>query len=252
MSETNETYTKLSEAIEFGDEDQAHELAQKALDEGHDPADIIKGAMALGVRRAGDRFNAGEFFLPELMLCGEAMKAGLAVVMPKILEGMKEMDVKGKIMLGTVEGDVHDIGKNICVSMLSAQGYKIIDLGVDNDQDWIVEMVKKEKPDILGLGSYMTTTMIHIPPAFERLRREGLTENMKLLAGGVAVNRRWAMEIAKADGYADDAWGMIDLVNEIMEHGPQKGYIAPTAAALREEHDGIGYGRAEGQKVKIR
>jgi 5-methyltetrahydrofolate--homocysteine methyltransferase len=249
----SETYTQLAEAIEFGQEDDARALAQKALDEGSDPADIIKSAMALGVRGAGDRFNAGEFFLPELMLCGEAMKAGLSVVMPKILESMQGLQGKGKVMLGTVEGDVHDIGKNICISMLSAQGFEVIDLGVDNDQDWIVEMVKKENPDILGLGSYMTTTMIHIPPAFERLRREGLTDKMKLLTGGVAVNRRWAMEVAKADGYADDAWGMVDLVNEIMGYGPSKGYLTPAEqAALREEIEGIGYGRGEGQKVKVR
>ena len=120
--------------------------------------------MSEGVKRSGDRFNAGEFFLPELMLTGEAMKAGLAVVMPVILENLEgaAMESKGKIMMGTVEGDVHDIGKNICLAMLQAQGFEVIDLGVDNDQDWIVEQVKKEKPDILGLGSYMTTTMVHI------------------------------------------------------------------------------------------
>jgi 5-methyltetrahydrofolate--homocysteine methyltransferase len=255
MSETamNATYTQLAESIEIGEEDDARQLAQQALAEGHDPADIIKSAMALGVRRAGDRFNAGEFFLPELMLTGEAMKAGLAVVMPVILEAMQGGDTgsKGKVMMGTVEGDVHDIGKNICLAMLQAQSYDVIDLGVDNDQDWIVEQVKKEKPDILGLGSYMTTTMIHIPPTFERLRQEGLTEHMKLLTGGVAINRRWAMEVARADGYADDAWGMIDLVNEIMGHGPPRGYLTPAEeAALREEREGIGYGR--GEKVKIR
>lgn len=212
----SETYAKLAEAIEWGDEDAAAALAQTALDEGHDPADIIKEAMSLGVRRAGDRFNDGEFFLPELMLAGEAMKAGLAVVMPKVLESMKGLETRGKVLLGTVEGDVHDIGKNICISMLSAQGFEVVDLGVDNDQDWIVEAVRKEKPDILGLGSYMTTTMVHIPPSFERIRTEGLAEKMKLLAGGVAVNRRWAMDVAKADGYAEDAWEMVDLVSDLI------------------------------------
>jgi len=242
MSETrqlNETYAKLAEAIEWGDEDEAHEYAQQAVDEGHDPADIIKEAMSLGVRRAGDRFNEGEFFLPELMLAGEAMKAGLAVVMPIILESMQAVESKGTIMMGTVEGDVHDIGKNICISMLKAQGFEVIDLGVDNDQDWIVEQVQKQKPDILGLGSYMTTTMVHIPPAFERLRSEGLTENMTLLAGGVAVNRRWAMDVAKADGYAEDAWEMVDLVSEILG-------VSDADAAEAE----VSYGR--GGKVKIR
>jgi 5-methyltetrahydrofolate--homocysteine methyltransferase len=165
------------------------------------------------------------------------MKAGLAVVMPRILESMQGLDAKGKVMMGTVEGDVHDIGKNICISMLNAQGYEVIDLGVDNDEDWIVEQVKEVQPDILGLGSYMTTTMISIPPTFERLRAEGLTENMKLLAGGVAVNERWAMDVAKADGYSDDAWGLVDMVNEIMGVEPD------------DDVDELGFGR--GGRVKV-
>ena len=237
MSETNEIYAKLSEAIEWGEEEDAAELAQEALDAGHDPADIIKSAMASGVRRAGERFNEGEFFLPELMLAGEAMKAGLAVVMPRILESIQGLEAKGKVMMGTVEGDVHDIGKNICISMLNAQGYEVVDLGVDNDADWIVEQVQEQKPDILGLGSYMTTTMIHIPPTFARLREEGLADNMKLLAGGVAVNERWAMDVAKADGYAEDAWGLVDIVNEIMGVEPD------------EDQGELGYGR--GGRVKV-
>ena len=236
MSE-NEIYVKLSEAIEWGEEEEAAEHAQAALDAGFDPADIIKSSMATGVRRAGNRFNEGEFFLPELMLAGEAMKAGLAVVMPRILESMQGLDAKGKVMMGTVEGDVHDIGKNICISMLNAQGYEVIGLGVDNDEDWIVEQVKEVQPDILGLGSYMTTTMISIPPTFERLRAEGLTENMKLLAGGVAVNERWAMDVAKADGYSDDAWGLVDMVNEIMGVEPD------------DDVDELGFGR--GGRVKV-
>lgn len=237
MSDTSEIYAKLSEAIEWGEEDDAAQFAQEALDAGNDPADIIKTSMASGVRRAGERFNEGEFFLPELMLAGEAMKAGLAIVMPRILESLQGLEAKGKVMMGTVEGDVHDIGKNICISMLNAQGYQVIDLGVDNDADWIVEQVKKEKPNVLGLGSYMTTTMVQIPPTFERLRAEGLTDDMKLLAGGVAVNERWAMDVAKADGYSDDAWGLIDLVNEIMGVEPE------------EDQGDLGFGR--GGRVKV-
>jgi len=237
--ELNETYAKLAEAIEWGEEDDARDLARQALDEGNDPRDVVKTAMSEGVKRAGDRFNDGEFFLPELMLTGEAMKAGLAVVMPVILEALQGADAesKGRIMMGTVEGDVHDIGKNICLAMLQAQGFEVIDLGVDNDQDWIVEQVIEQKPDVLGLGSYMTTTMVNIPPTFERLRKEGLAEGMPMLCGGVAVNRRWAMQVAKADGYTEDAWELVDLLHEIL--------------GLEQEGKAeIGYGR--GAKVKVR
>ena len=239
MTDLNETYAKLAHSIEWGEEDDARQLAQQAVDEGHPPADIIKTAMSEGVKRAGNRFNDGEFFLPELMLTGEAMKAGLSVVMPIIVELMKGSPVesKGRIMMGTVEGDVHDIGKNICLAMLQAQGFEVIDLGVDNDEDWIVEQVKKEKPDALGLGSYMTTTMINIPPVFARIRKEGLDKGMKLLAGGVAVNRRWAMDVAKAEGYAEDAWEFIDMLHEIL-------------GIEQEDKQKIDYGR--GDAVKIR
>lgn len=241
MSELTGTYAELAEAIEWGEEDDARELAQKALREGNEPADIIKTAMSEGVKRAGNRFNDGEFFLPELMLTGESMKAGLSVVMPIILEQMKDSPIesKGKIMMGTVEGDVHDIGKNICLAMLQAQGFEVIDLGVDNDEDWIIQQVREHKPHALGLGSYMTTTMINIPPVFERIRKEGIDKelNLRLLAGGVALNRRWALEVAKAHNYADDAWEFIDMLHE--ELGVEQ-----------EEKKGSGYGR--GENVKIR
>ena len=218
MASKEEIFEKLNDAVLWGEEEDAAELAQAALGENIHPKDIIKDGMSPGVQEAGEKFNEGEFFLPELMLAGEAMKAGIAVVMPVLLALAEEGGVEsaGKIMMGTVEGDVHDIGKNICLAMLTAEGFETIDLGVDNELDDIVEAVKKEKPDILGLGSYMTTTMVNIAPAFERLRAEGLTDAMVILSGGVAVNRRWSNDVAKADGYGDDAWQMIAICKQIM------------------------------------
>ncbi len=220
MASRDEIFEKLNDAVLYGEEEDAAELAQQALDAGTSPKDIIKDGMSPGVQIAGEKFNEGEFFLPELMLAGEAMKAGIAVVMPALLKQIEEGNVEsaGKIMIGTVEGDVHDIGKNICLAMLTAEGFETVDLGVDNELDDIVEMVKKEKPDILGLGSYMTTTMIAIPPAFERLRQEGLLDDgLVVLSGGVAINRRWSEDVAKADGYGDDAWEMIKLCKQICD-----------------------------------
>lgn len=219
MASKAEIFEKLNDAVLWGEEEDAADLAQEALDSDVPPKEIIKDGMSPGVQEAGEKFNEGEFFLPELMLAGEAMKAGLKVVMPALLAALDPDDEgSGTIMMGTVEGDVHDIGKNICLAMLTAEGFTTIDMGVDNELDEIVEAVKKEKPDILGLGSYMTTTMVNIPPAFERLREEGLTENMVILSGGVAVNRRWSEDVAKANGYGDDAWQMIEMCKEIMSH----------------------------------
>ena len=224
MASKEEIFEKLNDAVLWGEEEDAAELAQEALDSGVPPKEIIKDGMSPGVQEAGNKFNEGEFFLPELMLAGEAMKAGLAVVMPALLAALEDSDEEGggKIMMGTVEGDVHDIGKNICLAMLTAEGFQTIDMGVDKELDEIIEAVKKEKPDILGLGSYMTTTMVNIPPAFERLHEEGLTDGMVILSGGVAVNRRWSQEVAKSNGYGDDAWEMIKMCKEIMKHPPEK------------------------------
>ena len=220
MATKEEIFEKLNESVLWGEEEEAEEYAQEALDAGIDAREVIKDGMSPGVQTAGEKFNEGEFFLPELMLAGEAMKAGLAKVMPVLLAAIAaggDSGSLGKIMMGTVEGDVHDIGKNICLAMLTAEGFETIDLGVDNELDDIVAAVKREKPDILGLGSYMTTTMVNLPPAFERLRDEGLTDDMVVLSGGVAVNRRWSEDVAGADGYGDDAWEMIRLCKEICE-----------------------------------
>ena len=222
MASKEEIFEKLNDAVLWGEEEDAAELAQDALDNDVNPKEIIKDGMSPGVQEAGNKFNEGEFFLPELMLAGEAMKAGLAVVMPALLAALDgKSDGAGRILMGTVEGDVHDIGKNICLAMLTAEGFQTIDMGVDNELDDIIEAVKKEKPDILGLGSYMTTTMVNIPPAFERLREEGLTGDMVILSGGVAVNRRWSQDVAKANGYGDDAWQLIEMCKEIMNHPPE-------------------------------
>ncbi|MEE8371923.1 MAG: B12-binding domain-containing protein [Sphingomonadales bacterium] len=220
MASKDEIFEKLNDAVLWGEEEDAAELAQEALDANIEPKEIIKDGMSPGVQEAGNRFNEGEFFLPELMLAGEAMKAGIAVVMPILLAQAAEsgLESRGRIMMGTVEGDVHDIGKNICLAMLTAEGFECIDLGVDNELDDIITEVEKQKPDILGLGSYMTTTMVQIPPAFENLRAEGLTENMVILSGGVAVNRRWSKDVAQANGYGDDAWELISMCKEIMDH----------------------------------
>lgn len=235
MASREEIFEKLNDAVLWGEEEDAAELAQQALDANVEPRDIIKDGMSPGVQEAGNKFNEGEFFLPELMLAGEAMKAGLAVVMPALLAALgDDDDSSGKIMMGTVEGDVHDIGKNICLAMLTAEGFRTVDMGVDNELDEIIEAVKKEKPDILGLGSYMTTTMVNIPPAFERLREEGLTNGMVILAGGVAVNRRWSNDVAKANGYGDDAWEMIALCKKIMEHPPEERVAAAEKFAFSD------------------
>jgi methanogenic corrinoid protein MtbC1 len=250
MASIEEIYEKLNQAVLWGEEEDAEELAQAALDAGANPKAIIKDGMSPGVQEAGSKFNEGEFFLPELMLAGEAMKAGIALVMPVLLEEIARTgaESRGKIMMGTVEGDVHDIGKNVCLAMLTAEGFETVDMGVDNELDDIIEKIKQEKPDILGLGSYMTTTMISIPPAFERIRDEGLlNDGMVILSGGVAVNRRWSEDVAKSDGYGDDAWEMINLCKEICDVPREQRVDKSRTVAFADMAQGGISGAARGQ-----
>ena len=211
----DELFKQIAEAIEYGEEDNAAELTQKALDEGADPVSIIREAFSPGVAACGEKYNKGEFFLPELMLTGEAMKAGLALVLPKLQEAASGKFV-GKVMFGAVEGDVHDIGKNICLSILLANGFEIVDAGVDIPAENFAELVIEHNPQIAGIGSYMSTTLPAVQESLEAIRKSGF--NGKIIVGGVATNKRWAEEIG-ADGWAEDAWSCVELCKNIATGG---------------------------------
>lgn len=203
----------LAEAVFVGEEKRTVELAQEAVRQGLDPVAVIKEGMSRGVNMAGERFNEGYYFLPELMLAGEAMKAGLAVVMP-LLEGRASREESLRIVLGTVEGDVHDLGKNILSSLAVAQGFEVLDLGVDNEVAHFVEMVRLHEPAILGLGSYMSTTLPRMPETIKALQVAGLRDKVKVAVGGVACTREYADRIG-ADGYAETAWEAVRLFKKI-------------------------------------
>lgn len=203
----NELLKKIAEAVENGEEEETAELTQKALDDGIEPLAIIQDGFSPGVEACGEKYNKGIFFLPELMLTGESMKAGLELVMPKLKEAASGQ-FSAKVLMGAVEGDVHDIGKNICLSMLLANGFEIVDAGIDVSADKFVELVKEHQPEIVGLGSYMSTTLPALTESLEAIRKSGFAG--KIFAGGVATNKRWADEIG-ADGHAEDAWGCVEL-----------------------------------------
>ncbi|GAB4255597.1 MAG: corrinoid protein [Deferrisomatales bacterium] len=208
-------FEKLATSIEMGQEEETVQWTQQALEEGLDPVDIIQKAFSKGIEECGDKYNRGIYFLPELMLTGEAMKAGLALLLPHLGKNVEGRCI-GKVLMAAVEGDVHDIGKNICLSMLLGNGFEIVDAGVDVAAQKVVELVREHQPDIVGLGSYMSTTLPAVEEAMAAVRKDGFAG--KVIVGGVAVNRRWAEE-AGADGYAEDAWGCVDLCREIMGAG---------------------------------
>ena len=211
----NELLEQIAKAIEYGEEDETAELTQQALDDGFDPIAIIQEAFSAGVSACGEKYSKGVFFLPELMLTGEAMKAGLELVLPK-LKAATSGKFSGKVLMGAVEGDVHDIGKNICLSMLLANGFEIVDAGVDVPAEKFVALVKEHQPEIVGLGCYMSTTLPAVVESLKAIRESGF--GGKIFTGGVATNQRWADEIG-ADGYADDAWGCVDICKAAVTGG---------------------------------
>jgi len=187
-----------------GNSEAARMAANEALKEGLDPLDAIEKGLAKGLREVGRRFECGELFLMQLILSGEAMKAGVQVLKPEILRLQKELKGMGTYLIGTVEGDIHDIGKSIVTAMLTAEGFDVVDLGVDVPDQLFVEKTKEIKPPILGLSALMTTTRTKQKDVIDALRRAGLKDAVKVMVGGATVTPEWAQEIG-ADAYGEDA-----------------------------------------------
>jgi corrinoid protein of di/trimethylamine methyltransferase len=194
----------MAQSVIDGEFEVAEDLAQKGLAAGLPPADILDKGFVKGIEEVGDLFGKGEFFLPELVQGAEAMKAAVAVLQPeldKMKEGRKTM---GKAVAGTVAGDIHEIGKTIVCSMLSAAGFTVTDIGCDVSVEVFVEKVKETKCDLLLLSALLTTTMPNQQKTIEALKAAGLRDGVKVMIGGAPTTRAWADEIG-ADGYAEDA-----------------------------------------------
>jgi len=203
----NKILEQLSEAVLDGDDDLTKELVTQGIEAGLTPTEIING-MSPGAREAGKKFGSGEYFLPELMMAGEAMNAGVQLLFPYMTGDSSPKSV-GKVVIGSVDGDVHDIGKNIVVALLRADGFEVVDLGVDVSADAFVTAVREEQPEILGLGSYMSTTLKGIEDTMELLKQDSLRDKVKVLLGGAAVFPQYVQQIG-GDGFAKDAEGAVN------------------------------------------
>jgi len=204
MEDMNTRYARMAEAVVAGDAEAAAGLAQQALDERLDLPAVIEQGYISGIRQVGDLWEAGEYFLPELISSAAAMKAALAVFRPA-LEASGAADLsRGRIVIGTIEGDIHDIGKNLVASMLSANGFDVVDLGSDVKADRFIDAAVETRADLICLSALLTTTMLGQRRVVERLRERGLRDRFKVLVGGAPVSRAWAAEIG-ADGYGENA-----------------------------------------------
>jgi len=193
-------YAEAAESIVTADRAAAEEIAQRALDSGLAPADIMQNGFVKGIQEVGELFESGEVFLPELMMSADAM-AGATEITNAALEG-EAAEAKGIIVLGTVQGDVHDIGKAIVIAYLKANGYEVTDLGRDVSADSFIDKAKELGADVIGMSALLTTTMEEQKKVIKRIKDEGLP--YKTVVGGAPCTQRWADQIG-ADAYAEDA-----------------------------------------------
>jgi corrinoid protein of di/trimethylamine methyltransferase len=187
-----------------GNSEAAKKWTTEALNAKLDPLEAVEKGLAKGLREVGRKFEAGEMFLMQLILSGEAMKTGLEVLKPEMLRQKKQLAASGKFLIGTVEGDIHDIGKSIVAAMLTAEGFDVVDIGVDIPDRVFVEKTKELEPDILGLSALMTTTRTKQMDVIQALKQAGSRNAVKVMVGGATVTPEWAQQIG-ADGYAEDA-----------------------------------------------
>jgi corrinoid protein of di/trimethylamine methyltransferase len=201
---TEDLYAQMKQSVLDGEMEQAAELAQKGLDEGLPAVDILDLGFVKGIEEVGDLFARGEFFLPELVQGAEAMKAAVAVLQPALDASGSGRKALGVAVAGTVAGDIHEIGKTIVCSMLSAAGFSVTDVGCDVPVETFVAKVREEQPDLLLLSALLTTTMPNQQKTIEALKEAGLRDSVKVMVGGAPTTRAWADEIG-ADGYSEDA-----------------------------------------------
>lgn len=212
----SEIFEEIKEAVIDGDEDLAEELAQRVLDENINPVDAVQNGFIKGIEEIGNSWKAGEAFLPDVMMAADAMKAGLAVLESAIAElGSGEGDTAAKVVLGTVHGDIHDIGKNIVGALLTAAGFKVYDLGIDQTPESFVEKAEEVGAGIIAASALLTTTMSAQKELVEYLKEKNLRDKYKVIIGGGPTNQAWADEI-QADGWAETADEAVELCRRMV------------------------------------
>lgn len=213
---SQELYTQLSMAVIEGEEEDAVSLTRQALEQGLNPLEIIQEGLTPGMDVVGERFGCGEYYLPHLVMAGNTMKATLSLLEPELKASGLSRETLGTVVLGTVAGDIHEIGKSLVSTMLAAKGFVVHDLGVDVPTAKFVEAVCETGADLLGLSALLTTTMVVQRKVIEELSEAGLRDRVKVMVGGAPVSEHWAEEIG-ADGYAEDATGAVALARRLVQ-----------------------------------
>ena len=208
--------TGLATAVIDGDEDQAREAAGQSVSGGLDPLQAVEQGLSQGMAVIGAQFESGEIFLPELLMAAAAFEAAMEILQPEIEAQQKQVTRRDTVLLCTVKGDVHNIGKNIVGTVLGINGFRVVDIGVDNSTLDIIQEAQKAPADIIALSSLMTTTMPAQREVIEVLKEMGLRDQFAVMVGGGPVTQEWAVEIG-ADGYGQSAIQAVEMAKRLMQ-----------------------------------
>jgi corrinoid protein of di/trimethylamine methyltransferase len=206
---------EITESVIGGEPETVVALTRQALEAGLEPMDIINQGLVPGMDIAGEKFSRGEFFLPHLLIAAKGMENAMDLLEPELVARKQALKAVGTVVIGTVQGDIHEIGKSLVGTMLSANGFKVYDLGVDVPIETFITKIGETGADIVGLSALLTTTMIGQREVIEALNEAGLRDQVKVLVGGAPVSQPWADEIG-ADGYAEDATGAVQVAQDLL------------------------------------
>ncbi|MGI6553621.1 MAG: corrinoid protein [Bacillota bacterium] len=204
----------ISDAILRQNEEETVSLVHKALEEGYPPLEIMNNALIPGIYAVGERFRDGIYFIPEMICGAAAMQKGMDVLRPLIASEPDHFD--GKVVIGTIAGDMHDIGKNIVAIMLKSAGFHVFDLGCDVPAKAFVDAAEKNEADLVGISALLSSTMLSIPDVIDELSKRGLRDRVKVIVGGAAVTQTFADRIG-ADGYAEDAMNAVRVAQDLIK-----------------------------------
>jgi corrinoid protein of di/trimethylamine methyltransferase len=212
---SSELITKIAASLVEGNPDETTDLTQQALEAGLEPLTIINEGLTVGMNIVGEKFQTGEFFLPNLVIAASGMKQAMEILKPELKSRQQTADSLGTVVIGSVAGDIHEIGKSLVGTMLSANGFQVYDMGVDVATEVFVAKVKETGADILGLSALLTTTMTIQRQVIKELEEAGIRDQVKVLIGGAPISQEWADNIG-ADGYAEDAIGAVELAKNLV------------------------------------
>ena len=208
-------FNKLAQTIIDGTKAECVRLIEEGLANGMDPLDAVEKGLSKGITKVGEDFGAGIFFLPELIQAANAMKEGVAILDEKIKTSGKERKSLGKIVIGTVKGDIHDIGKSVVSAVLQANGYDVVDIGIDVPENQFIQAVKDNNADVLGMSTLLTLPLEEMGKVIEKMKEEGLRDKVKIIVGGCPVTQEYADEI-DADAVGFDAQDAVVKVNRLL------------------------------------